>query len=680
VRAVELYRGPFLDGFFLSDAPEFERWVEGEREKFRRNHAAALEGLAEVAAAERDFARAAEWWRLRFEADPSNTRVTMRLMEALEAAGDRAGALRQARFHATLLEQEFGARIDCEVEVLAQRLRLEPVLSATSLHQQRADPLDGGSMPAEIDPFMVTLASKPSPPSERPDPAPNRLPARRTSWRTLVPPMAVMLAVAAALTGGWLFQDRSAPSPAELQRVPEGRRTIAVLPFVNLSGDPEGDHFGHGLAEELISRLSRVASLRVIGRTYAFTFRGEERDAREIGKALGAGTVLVGRVRKEGDRVRVTAQLIDVEDGFHLWARTYERGATDPFSLQHDLTLRIIAGLQADLTRAERAQLARRSTASPEAYEHYLRGRYFWNQRSQSGYSRAIEYFERALEEDPQYAQAYAGLASVYAMQGEQGYLAPEEARQRTRSAVLQAIQFDGELAEAHTVLGGYLYAYAWNWEAAERQFLRAIELDPNYPTAHHWYGNLLTAMGRFDDAIGAKKKALELDPLVPVLMESLASTLARAGRHGEAFEAYQSAIELDSTYWRAHSGLGSLYEATGRMDEAVRARRRAAEFSSGNVNAKAALARLLAVRGHTGEARGIVRDLQSEAVRTGIFSPSIASALLALDNVEGSLTWLERGYEQRHPNMRHIGGATYARLEQDPRYLRLRRRLLGQG
>jgi Flp pilus assembly protein TadD len=261
-------------------------------------------------------------------------------------------------------------------------------------------------------------------------------------------------------------------------------------------------------------------------------------------------------------------------------------------------------------------------------------------------------------------------------MQGLAGDLPPEHAKQRTRAAVLRALELDGELAEAHTVLGGFYEAYDWNSDAAAQELLRALELDPNYPTAHHWYGNVLTSLGRFDEAIAAKRKAVELDPLAPVLIESLGSTLARAGRVAEAFDALRNALELDSTYWRAHHVLGSLYEQTGRLDEAVHAHRRAAVFAHPNVNARAGLARVLALAGPKEEAQRILDELQKEATATGIYAPAVAAVLISLNDVDGAFVWLERAHEQGHPELRHLGSPSYARVAHDPRYFDLQRRI----
>jgi TolB-like protein/Tfp pilus assembly protein PilF len=349
-------------------------------------------------------------------------------------------------------------------------------------------------------------------------------------------------------------------------------RSIAVLPFVNLTPDPGEEYFSDGLAEELIGALARIRAVRVTARTSSFAFKGKTGDVRGIGEALNVATVLEGSVRRDGDRLLVTAQLIDAADGFNLWSETYERRFTEIFDLQRDLALQIAGALEAELTPGEHARLAARPTEHLEAYTSYLKGRHFWNQRTPIAYERAIDHFQRATALDPQYAEAHAGLAGVYSLQGLAGAVSAESSRQRARAAAYRAIELDADIAEAHTVLGLYLHAYEWDAAAAEREFLQSIALDPSHAAARQAYGNLLAAMGRIDEALEQKQRAVELDPLVPALSETLAFTLIRAGRLDEAKRHVQNALELDSTYWRAHAVAGLIHEQLHQVDDAIRA------------------------------------------------------------------------------------------------------------
>jgi TolB-like protein/Tfp pilus assembly protein PilF len=457
-----------------------------------------------------------------------------------------------------------------------------------------------------------------------------------------------------------------------------GAKTLAVLPFTNLSRDPEEDYFSDGLTEELIGVLSRVRALRVAARTSAFAFKGENRDIREIGRALNVRAVLEGSVRKDGDRVRVSAQLVNVEDGFPVWSESYDRELTDIFAIQRDLAVNIAAALEAKLTPAERERLGRRPTTSPEAFALYLKGRHLWNQRTRPGYDRAIEYFERAIAVDPQFASAHAGLAAVYSQQGMSGALAPQEARERMRASALRALELDDGLAEAHAVLGAYFHVYEWDSAAAEREQLRAIELDPSYAAARHYYGNFLRSMGRLGEAVAQQTLAVELDPLAPYLSETLAFTLLRAGRLHEAHEHLRNALELDSTYWRAHAALAAVYEEMDRLEDAVRTFERANELAGATTHrTKADIARVWARAGREDDARQVLAQLRAEATRTGLHEPAVATVFIALADIEGALRWLEHAYDERHPHLRFIGGdPRFARFEDEPQFMDLLRRV----
>jgi len=521
--------------------------------------------------------------------------------------------------------------------------------------------------------FAMLMAAAPLPVSRRSD-------IRRIPRVVLAGALIVVVGIAAF----WLAVGGPTRLPASAAAIPmvrgaggespEGTKTIAVLPFTNVSRDPGEDYLIDGLTEELIGALSNVRALRVVARTSAFAFKGASLDIREIGRALDVATILEGSVQKSGDRIRVRAQLINVADGLHLWAETYDSETTDIFALQRDLALRIATALEAGLSPAERERVVRRSTASTEAFALYLKGRHFWNQRTSAAFRRAHEYFERAIEADSQYASAYAGLASVYSLQGLWGDIPPAVARERMRIAALKAVQLDDSLADAHAVLGTYMHVYEWNSEAAEREQLRAIELDPNHLTARYFYGNLLRSHGRIEEALAQYDVAIELDPLDPLLSENLGRTLMLAGRFDEAREHLQEVLDLDSTFWRAHTGLGLYYETTGRLDDALRTYRRAYELGG---RRDIDIARILGRLGQEQEARRILREQEQQAARTALHDPDVATVLLALNDLEGALDWLERSYGERHPQLRFIAGdPIFKPFEVEPRYIDLLRRI----
>jgi serine/threonine-protein kinase len=678
-RAVGLYRGPFLDGFFLRDAPEFERWVDRERAHLADAYAKALEALAVAAERRGDSRRAAEWWKMMAAHDRYDSRVALRLMQALDVTGNRAAALQYAEIHERMLDEDLGMSPAPELVVLKERLRREPV-ARPSVSDEERDSRTSLTLPAADDAVVQGEDGQPSsriidPPNASTTPTSGR--ARGVfAGRTARFATAGLLGIAGFVLIARLATtrlDRATHAPVAAAQA----KAIAVLPFINLSRDPNEQYFSDGLTEEIIAVLSQVRALRVVARTSAFAFKGDDRDIREIGRTLGAGVLLEGSVRTDGDRVRVTAQLINAADGLHLWSETYERQVTDLFAIQSDLAVRITRALEAELTPEDRTRLERKPTENSEAHALYLKGRYFSNRRTRAGFDKANEYFERAIAADSGYVAAYAGLAMAYSLQGFSGYLLPQDAKERMRIAALKAVALDDDNAEAHAALGAYLNAYEWNSETSEREYQRAIALDPGYGAARHLYGNLLRVTGRHEEAVMQKRVALELDPLVPAMSEGLGVSLLEAGRRQEALEHIHNAIELDSTYWRAYASLGAYYESTGEFDAAVRAHQRAVVLAGANVSADVGLARSLALAGRRDEARRILTELQAEASRSEIYAPGVATVLLALDDVDGALEWLERSYGQRHPDLRFIsrpGG--FDRLRENPRFRDLAERV----
>jgi serine/threonine-protein kinase len=696
-RAVAFYDGPFLDGFFLNNVPEFERWVDRERDRLAGSCAKALEALADASEAGGDPATAAAWWKARAAQDPYDSRVAGRLIRALEAAGNPAAALQHAAIHERLLQDEFDVwpdRATIElVESIRQRRESQQTAPAPAMAEAPSPAVSpAGAGDDERDDQQPVHGAAPSAASKPPE-----QPSHRTAYGGLLGRVAAMTVAVLALWGLAALLSPDNPRPgaaidglangaptsndergASVDRREPVPRSIAVLPFVNRSADPEEEYLSDGLAEELIGALARIGSLRVAARTSSFAFKGKTGDVTEIGEALNVATVLEGSVRREGDRLMVLAQLIDANDGLLLWSETWEGRITEVFEIQRDLALRIAAALEAELTPGERERLASRPTEHLEAFTWYLRGRYFFNQRTPLGYERAIEYFQRATAVDPRYAAAWAGLAGVYSLQGLAGTVDADSARHMSRVAARRATELDAGIAEAHTALGLYLHAYEWNAPAAEREFLQAITLNPTDAPARQAWGNLLAAMGRIDEAIAQKEIAAELDPLMPALSETLAFTLVRAGRLEEAMRQVANALELDSTYWRAHAVLGLVHEQSGHADDAIRAYERANTLAGANTHrTRADIARVLARAGRVDEARRLVATLRNDAQRTGSNDPAVATALLALGEVDAAFDWLERGLRQRQPHLAFVrGDARFADLDREPRFADLLRRV----
>lgn len=351
---------------------------------------------------------------------------------------------------------------------------------------------------------------------------------------------------------------------------------IAVLPFANMSADPENEYFSDGLAEELINALTQVEGLRVVARTSSFQFKGQAVDVREVGKRLNVTTVVEGSVRKAGNRLRVTAQLISVGDGYHLWSQRYTCELEDVFTIQDEISEKIVGALKGKLVGELKQRHIKRYTENVEAYNLYLQGRYHWNKRTPDGFSKAVDCFARAIVKDPNYAPAHAGLADCYSILGLYGVLRPGETVPKAKEAALKALQIDETLAEAHCSLGLITAYYEYDWAEAERQFVLAIDLDPNCASARFWYSwFVLLPTGRVEKAAAEARRALELDPLSPTIAMSLGPIYYCYGQYDHAVEEYRKALELDPNHPLANVFLGWAYVALGRYNEAITACKR---------------------------------------------------------------------------------------------------------
>ena len=304
----------------------------------------------------------------------------------------------------------------------------------------------------------------------------------------------------------------AAPGVAEPPRLP----SLAVLAFTNMSADKENEYFCDGLSEEIINALSHIQELRVAARTSAFAFKGKEIDIREVGEKLNVGTVLEGSVRKSGQRLRITAQLINVEDGYHIWSGQFDREMKDIFDIQEEISLTIVDHLKLKLLKGEKEKILKRYTEDHEAYELYLKGLHFWRRRYEKGLQKSLQYFQLAAEKDPSYALPHVGIADAFGILGVYGFMPPHQAYSRARAAANKALEIDPELAEVYASLGWIAMWYDRDWPAAESHFLKAIRMKPDYPEAHLWYGNLLTCTGRADESIREMRKGKELEPLEP--------------------------------------------------------------------------------------------------------------------------------------------------------------------
>lgn len=347
-------------------------------------------------------------------------------------------------------------------------------------------------------------------------------------------------------------------------------QSLAVLPLANLSGDPTQDYFADGMTEELVTQLGRISALRVVSRTSSMTYKTTGKQLPEIARELHVDGIVEGAVLRSGNRVRITAQLIEASTDHHLWAQDYEGDMRDVLSLQSQVAVSIAREIQAQLTRDEQLRFASTHRTDPGAYDDYLRGRFFWNARTEDSLAKAQNYFQQAIAKDPLFAPAYSGLADSFAYRGWRwGRLAPREAMPLARAAALKAIQLDGDSAEAHTSLGLVKVWYEWDFKGAEQEFQRAISLNPNYVAAHHYYSVALQAMGRADEAVEQARKAVEADPLSIPANFILGQRLRWAVGYDEAIAQFRKTLEMDPNNWMLHDNLSECYRAKGLPDEA---------------------------------------------------------------------------------------------------------------
>ena len=435
-----------------------------------------------------------------------------------------------------------------------------------------------------------------------------------------------------------------------LLRTPSLRsKSIAVLPFENRSQDPENVYFAEGVQDEILTRLAKVADLKVISRTSTERFKSSPEDLSKIAQQLGVAHILEGSVQRSQDQVRVNVQLIQAETDSHLWAESYDRKLTDIFAVESEIATQIADKLKAKLTGAEQQAIAVRPTENPEAHSLYLLGRFFWNKRTANDFQTALNYFQQAIEKDPGYALAYAGLADTYVLLSGFGAASPKESLPKAKAAAEKALQLDGTLGEAHTALAQALFAYDFNFAEANREFQRAIELNPNYATAHQWYAESgLTTLGRFDEAIVEIKRALELDPLSVIINADVGTILFNARRYDDSIAQLRKTLKMDSGFYYARWNLGQTLEMKGLNQEALAEYEKAIALNQDDPLPQALLGCLYGKMGRKEEARKILERLQ-KASQQGYVSPyNQALIYLGLNQKEDAIRLLERTYEDR--------------------------------
>ncbi len=426
--------------------------------------------------------------------------------------------------------------------------------------------------------------------------------------------------------------------------------SIAVLPFANLSADKENEYFSDGLTEELINALAQLEGLRVVSRTSVFRFKGAAEDVRDIGRKLQVAAVLEGTVRRAGSRLRVTAQLIDVADGYHLWSRRFDREMKDAFEVQDELAQAIVETLKIKLGTEDRARLARRYTANPRAHELCLQGRYHFYQFTKTGFHEAIEYFARARTEDPDCAEAAAWLAAAYFCLVQFGWERPRDVMPKATAAVHEALRIDPDSANAHTVLAGIRHWYEWDWAGAEKEYRRALELNPGDAFAHVTYAEALAHLGRFEQALAMARRAVDLEPVSLETNRMLGLVLLLAQRYQEAIVQCQATLELDPHYYYSHLCLALVYGTQGRYPEARKAAAQAVELAPGEPVCEATLGWVLAAAGERAAATRILDELTARRLRGYCSALLIGWIHSGLGQAEEALRWIETAVEDRDP------------------------------
>ena len=453
--------------------------------------------------------------------------------------------------------------------------------------------------------------------------------------------------------------------------------SIAVLPFENVNADPNAEYFSEGITESLIASLSQLPKLRVMARSTVFRYRGQVLDPQKVGRDLNVRTVLTGRVVQQKDALIIGTELVDVPNGWRLWGERYNRKLADIFAIQEEIANEISEKLRLSLTREEKKRLTKSYTQNTEAYQFYLKGRHHWKRWTEEGFYKAIGYFQQAVEKDPSYALAYVGIAESYALLGWNSFLPPKDAFPQGKAAAMTALQLDPDLGEAHTPLAAVLWLHDWQWQEAQREFKRTLELNPTYPTANHWHAEFLMMMGRPVEAIAQMKKSQALDPLSLIINVAIGWACYLARRYDEALEQLLRTVELDPNFPVTYWILGLLYRTTGRYDLAITAGEKGVNLSGGSPLMRAALGHSYGKAGRTKEALQILDDLTKLAKQKYVAPHFFAGVHIGLGENDRAVGCLEKSYEERSHWLIYLHiDPSMDDLRDDPRFQNLLRRV----
>jgi serine/threonine-protein kinase len=615
--ALASYGGRFLDGFYLDDAPDFDQWLEAERGRISGEYLGALEQSANRAEASGDWTTALRLCEAVVAQVPDRPRAVVRLMRALEATGDRVGALRAADTHIALLAKEYGAEPSPEVIALAARMRMQPAevadLSAAPVHSES---ISNGSR----------LTSAPS--------------NRRRSYRWFA--VAAIVTVASFSLFSWR------------PWMPSEEPSVAVLPFLDLSPGKDRTYLSDGLTDEILNALAKVPGLRVASRSSAFQFRDAGVDVREVGRRLGVGAIVEGSVRIDSNRLRVTAQLIETKGGYHLWSQNYDRSIDDVFAVQEDIARTVATALGDELLDDITRPLIARGTNNTQAYDLYLRGRHQWNRRTTDGMWAALQAFQQATSLDPQFASAYAGLSDTWQLLPDYGNVPARDGLARAKTAALRAIALDSTLAEAYASLGAIYDDYDHDRKAAEAAYRRAILLNPKYATARQWLAIHLADEGRADEAAEEIERARRLDPLSRIINTAVGAVRYFGRDYASAIAEYRAVLDQDPRFALAWALMGRVYLVRGDVDSAVTSLRRSVELSGGDASYRAVYAAALAAAGNRTAADSAAREVLNAQPGYVPFC-ELASAYIYLGQHDAALDLFQRAIDERDPAVKHL-------------------------
>jgi TolB-like protein len=467
--------------------------------------------------------------------------------------------------------------------------------------------------------------------------------------------------------------------PALSSHSPESRpiHALAVLPLENLSADPRHEFFADGMTEALITSLAKIKALRVISRTSAMQYKGAHKSLPQIARELNVDAVIEGSVLRDGERIRIAAQLIHAPTDQHLWAESYERDFRDILTLQSEIARQVGHQVRIILTPEEHAQLNTARQVNPQAHEWYLKARYHWNKRTEESVKKALSLFQRAIDADPTYAQGYAGLADAYNILGYYNALSPTEAYPKGKAAAVKALHLDSSLAEPHATLGVVKRDFEWDWSGAEEEFQRAIDLNAGCVDAYHWRGTLFSMVGRHTDALREKSHALELDPLSVVIRTDLGRMFYFARDYDRSAENYKAALDMDPNFVAAHLWLGELYQQMGLFEQAISSLQTGVRLSNRSPYALAKLGHGYGVAGNHEEAHTVLDELHSLSRERYISPYDIAMVHVGLHEIDETFLWLEKCLEQRSLWLGYLNvEPQFDFLRSDPRFHHLLRRI----